>query len=187
MLLMMMMFLCPITMLLTSLGCWQMTTLLLLRNPLVLKNPLATMCLPTPLNHLLKVTTHVSPQARNVLHLWCICLMKWNVLTMHFNPSWNGHINVLKLALILIQNSKHAWEIWIGCMMHYTMLNRCCHTWSPSNFLILLLMWRPWMWSAMTLCLSYSPFCKTKKWCLLTTWCWTPTTLLQGTSHMIAS
>jgi hypothetical protein len=39
---------------------------------------------------------------------------------------------------------------------------------------------------AMTLCLSCSPFCKTKKRCLLTTWCWTPTTPWQCPSLTIS-
>jgi hypothetical protein len=36
-------------------------------NPMILKNLLATLFVLTPLNHLLKVVTHVSPQASNVL------------------------------------------------------------------------------------------------------------------------
>jgi hypothetical protein len=46
----------------------------------------------TPLNYLLKVITHVSPPVSNVLHLWCICLMQWNVLTMDLKQSLSGHV-----------------------------------------------------------------------------------------------
>jgi hypothetical protein len=82
-----------------------------LMNLLVMKILSRTMILLTLLKSLLRVITHALLLASNASHLLSICLTPWNVLIMHFKKLWNGHINVMKQVLILIQNAKHAWVI----------------------------------------------------------------------------